>query len=41
VVDVAVSRDAVSPDFAGGLAGVPDRQALSAWDDAERRRLGG
>jgi acetolactate synthase-1/2/3 large subunit len=41
VVDVAVTRQAVSPDFAGGLAGVPDRQALSAWDDAERRRLGG
>ena len=41
LVDVAVTRDAVSPDFAGGLAGVPDRQALSAWDDAERNRLGG
>ena len=39
VVDVLVTRDAVSPDFTGGLAGVPDRQALSAWDDAERRRL--
>jgi len=41
VVDVAVTRDAVSADFAGGLAGVPDRQALSAWDEAERRRSGG
>ena len=39
VVDVAVSRDAVSPDFSSGLAAVPDRQALSAWDEAERRRL--
>jgi len=39
VVDVAVTRDAVSPDFTGGLAGVPDRQALLAWDEAERRRL--
>ncbi len=40
VLDVPVTRDAVSPDFAGGLAGVPDRQALSAWDLAERRWLG-
>jgi acetolactate synthase-1/2/3 large subunit len=39
VVDVAVTRDAVSPDFTSGLAGVPDRQALSVWDEAERRRL--
>ena len=41
VVDVAVTRDAVSPDFTSGLAGVPDRQALSVWDEAERRRLSG
>jgi acetolactate synthase-1/2/3 large subunit len=41
VLDVLVTREAVSPDFAGGLAGVPDRQALQAWDDAERQRLGG
>jgi acetolactate synthase I/II/III large subunit len=40
VLDVLVTREAVSADFAGGLAGVPDRQALQAWDDAERRRLG-
>ena len=36
VVDVTVSRDPVSGDFSSGLAGVPDRQALTAWDDAER-----
>jgi thiamine pyrophosphate-dependent acetolactate synthase large subunit-like protein len=36
VVDVTVSRDPVSGDFTSGLAGVPDRQALTAWDDAER-----
>jgi acetolactate synthase I/II/III large subunit len=41
VLDVLVTREAVSADFAGGLAGVPDRQALQAWDDAEERRLGG
>jgi acetolactate synthase-1/2/3 large subunit len=39
VLDVAVTRDAVSPDLASGLAVVPDRHALVAWDDAERRRL--
>lgn len=39
VLDVAVTRDAVSPDLASGLAIVPDRHALVAWDDAERRRL--
>jgi len=39
VLDVEVTRDAVSADFAGGLAGVPDRHALRAWDEAERERL--
>ena len=39
VLDVLVTRDAISADFAGGLAGVPDRQALRAWDEAERERL--
>jgi hypothetical protein len=28
VLEVLVTRDAVSADFTGGLAGVPDRQAL-------------
>ena len=41
VLDVAVTRDAVSPDFSSGLAGVPDHQVLTAWDEAERRRLEG
>jgi acetolactate synthase I/II/III large subunit len=36
VVDVTVSREPVSGDFASGLAGVPNRQALTAWDDAEQ-----
>ncbi|MEA2277248.1 MAG: hypothetical protein QOC78_2208 [Solirubrobacteraceae bacterium] len=36
VVDVVVSREPVSGDFTSGLAGVPARQALQAWDDAER-----
>jgi acetolactate synthase I/II/III large subunit len=39
VLDVLVTRDAVSPDFNSGLAGVPDRHALVAWDEAERRRI--
>ena len=39
VLDVLVTRDAVSPDFASGLAAVPDWHALSAWDESERRRL--
>jgi hypothetical protein len=39
VLEVLVTRDAVSADFTGGLAGVPDRQALRAWDEAERERL--
>jgi acetolactate synthase I/II/III large subunit len=37
LVDVAVTRDAVSPDGRAGLARVPDQQALDAWDEAERR----
>lgn len=39
VLDVLVDRDPVSPDFTSGLAGVPDLQALSAWDAAERLRM--
>ena len=38
VLDVLVTRDAVSADFTAGLAGVPDRQALRAWDEAEGQR---
>jgi acetolactate synthase-1/2/3 large subunit len=38
VVDVVTSRNAVSSDARKGLGFVPDYQALTAWDDAERRR---
>lgn len=36
VLEVMVTRDARSPDFASGLAIVPPRQALKAWDDSEQ-----
>ena len=38
LLDVAVTKEAESPDFKNGLAGVPDRQAIEAWDRAEKRR---
>ena len=38
LLDVAVTKEAESPDFKNGLAGVPDRQALEAWDSAEKHR---
>ena len=40
VIDVVTSHDAVSSDAQKGLGFVPDYQALTAWDDAERRRRG-
>ncbi len=40
VVDVVTSQRAVSSDARKGLGFVPDYQALTAWDDAERRRRG-
>jgi len=40
LLDVVVSRDAVSSDAGKGLGWVPDHQALTAWDDAERARRG-
>ena len=40
LLDVAVTREAESPDFKNGLAGVPDRQALEVWDRAEKSRYG-
>lgn len=40
VLDVVTSQDAVSSDAQKGLGFVPDYQALTAWDDAERRRRG-
>jgi acetolactate synthase-1/2/3 large subunit len=36
LLDVKVTRDAVSPDSKSGLATVPDTQALSVWDDLEK-----
>jgi acetolactate synthase-1/2/3 large subunit len=36
LLDVVVTPDAVSSDAKSGLALVPDLQALSAWDEAER-----
>ena len=38
LLDVVVTRDAVSSDAGKGLGWVPDRQALTAWDEAEQRR---
>jgi acetolactate synthase-1/2/3 large subunit len=38
VVDVIVTRDAVSSDGSKGLAIVPDFQALADWDRLERER---
>ena len=38
VIDVLVTRDAVSSDATKGLAVVPDYQALAAWDAIERER---
>ncbi|PTX55477.1 acetolactate synthase-1/2/3 large subunit [Litoreibacter ponti] len=38
VIDVVTSQEVVSSDAQKGLGFVPDYQALTAWDDAERRR---
>jgi acetolactate synthase-1/2/3 large subunit len=38
VIDVVTSQQAVSSDAQKGLGFVPDYQALTAWDDAERKR---
>ncbi|MEW6670710.1 MAG: thiamine pyrophosphate-binding protein [Thermodesulfobacteriota bacterium] len=35
LLDVSVTRDAPSPDFLSGIAGVPDLQALTKWDEME------
>ncbi|HXR56519.1 MAG TPA: thiamine pyrophosphate-binding protein [Casimicrobiaceae bacterium] len=39
LVDVVVTRDTLSSDLTKGLSLVPDHQALTAWDNAERERL--
>ncbi|MCC7049128.1 MAG: thiamine pyrophosphate-binding protein [Alphaproteobacteria bacterium] len=41
LIDVVTSQTAVSSDAKKGLGFVPDYQALTAWDDAERKRRGG
>lgn len=40
LIDVVTSQNAVSSDAQKGLGFVPDYQALTAWDEAERRRRG-
>jgi acetolactate synthase-1/2/3 large subunit len=37
LLDVIVTRDALSPDFLSGIAAVPDLQALHKWDEMEAR----
>jgi acetolactate synthase I/II/III large subunit len=38
LVDVVTTQDALSSDAGKGLGWVPDRQALTAWDEAEQVR---
>jgi acetolactate synthase-1/2/3 large subunit len=38
LVDVVTSQSIISSDAQKGLGFVPDYQALTAWDEAERRR---
>jgi acetolactate synthase-1/2/3 large subunit len=38
LVDVVTTQDALSSDAGKGLGWVPDRQALTAWDEAEQAR---
>lgn len=40
LVDVVTSQTVVSSDARKGLGFVPDYQALTAWDDAEKKRRG-
>mgnify|MGYP001406181328 CR=1 FL=1 len=40
LLDVLVTRDAISPDASSGLATVPDFQPLTSWNDAETALLG-
>lgn len=39
LLDVLVTRDALSPDAGSGLPFIPDLQPLKSWDDAERSLL--
>ena len=36
VLDVVVTRDTMSPDAVAGIPGIPNRQALSTWDELEQ-----
>jgi acetolactate synthase I/II/III large subunit len=38
LIDVVTTQDALSSDAGKGLGWVPDRQALTAWDEAEQAR---
>jgi acetolactate synthase I/II/III large subunit len=38
LIDVVTTQDALSSDAGKGLGWVPDRQALTAWDEAEQLR---
>jgi thiamine pyrophosphate-dependent acetolactate synthase large subunit-like protein len=38
LIDVVTSQTVISSDAQKGLGFVPDFQALTAWDDAERKR---
>jgi acetolactate synthase-1/2/3 large subunit len=38
VLDVIVTRDAMSPDALSGIPVIPERQALTSWDKMERDR---
>jgi acetolactate synthase-1/2/3 large subunit len=38
LIDVVTTQDAMSSDAGKGLGWVPDRQALTAWDEAEQKR---
>jgi acetolactate synthase-1/2/3 large subunit len=40
LIDVVTSQAVVSSDAYKGLGFVPDYQALTAWDDAEKKRRG-
>jgi acetolactate synthase-1/2/3 large subunit len=40
LIDVVVTQDALSSDAGKGLGWVPDRHALTAWDEAEAARRG-
>ena len=40
VIDIGTSQIAVSSDAEKGLGFMPHDRALTAWDDAERRRRG-